>query len=151
MLHERHSPAHASTRPSPLPLAAHGKIWPLATNGSWSDRLVAICRAAPFPRGLPRGEGPIHRRSSALRLYVGSSAAHIAARTRRLVSVWQECDLLVMETRLGPSASRTGPVSVAHHDRVPWRGIMPLPMSISNFGQSPAAIKKYCPAMGGLG
>jgi hypothetical protein len=28
------------------------------------------------------------------------------------------------------------------------RGIMPLAMSISNFGPSPAAIKKYCPAMG---
>jgi hypothetical protein len=27
-----------------------------------------------------------------------------------------------MENRLGPSRSRTGLVSVAHHDRVPWRG-----------------------------
>src|SRR5262249_24516529 len=119
MLHERHSPAHASTRPSPLPLAAHGKIWPLATNGSWSDRLVAMCPAAPFPRGLPRGEGPIHRRSSALRLYVGSSAAHMAARRRRLLSVWQEWYVVVMDTVLGPAPSRTGTVSVAHHNRVP--------------------------------
>jgi hypothetical protein len=57
VLHERHSPAHASTRPSRLPLAAHGKICPLAANGSWSDRLATL-DAATWGAELALGEGP---------------------------------------------------------------------------------------------
>jgi hypothetical protein len=39
---------------------------------------------------------------------------------RRLLSVWQEWDLLAMENRLGPPRSRTDRVLLAECDHAPW-------------------------------